>query len=304
MFDPAVFSTPRTIALAGSELELSSKTTISITGPAAGVTISGNGASRVFAIDADVSASFNGLTITGGQTASAPLGQQYGAGIVNDGTLFLSDCTVSNNDAGIDLGGGIYSDGYLVLTGVTVSDNSAYNGAGLVNLGGKAILINSTLARNVAFEVGGAIEMTQYNGGTTSLFNCTLSGNIAQIGGAVSNGGVLNLANSILAGNSAPAYPDCDGPVNSLGYNLVGVTDGSSGWLATDIVGTMAHPKLARLSALGFNGGRTQTLVPLAGRLAIDHGSNLLVPYGLTTDQRGLARLVGVVDIGSVEVQP
>ena len=51
-FDSTVFSTPQTISLAGTQLELSDTTgTETITGPAAGVTVSGGGLSRVFQVD-------------------------------------------------------------------------------------------------------------------------------------------------------------------------------------------------------------------------------------------------------------
>ena len=62
-----MFNTPQTITLSGTQLELSDTTgTETITGPAAGVTVNGNDASRVFQVDAGVTASISGLTITGG----------------------------------------------------------------------------------------------------------------------------------------------------------------------------------------------------------------------------------------------
>ncbi len=67
VFDPTVFSTPQTITLTGSQLELKDTGgTQTITGPAAGVTISGGGNSRVFQVDGGVTASISGLTISGG----------------------------------------------------------------------------------------------------------------------------------------------------------------------------------------------------------------------------------------------
>ena len=51
-FDNTVFTTPQTITLTGSQLELSNTSgTETITGPAAGVTVSGGGLSRVFQVD-------------------------------------------------------------------------------------------------------------------------------------------------------------------------------------------------------------------------------------------------------------
>ena len=56
------------ITLAGTQLELTDTTgTETITGPKAGVTVSGGDQSRVFQVDGGVTASISGLTITGGK---------------------------------------------------------------------------------------------------------------------------------------------------------------------------------------------------------------------------------------------
>src|SRR5262245_39449709 len=108
-FDRGVFGTPRTITLAGSQLELSDTTgATAITGPKAGVTVSGGGLSRVFQINNLVTASLSGLTITGGNAGSS-----YG-GLYNVGTLTLTNCTVSGNSAGY--GGGLWNSGTTNLT--------------------------------------------------------------------------------------------------------------------------------------------------------------------------------------------
>ena len=102
-FDPTVFASAQTITLSLGQLELSDTTgTETITGPAAGVTVDGNDASRVFQIDPNVTASISGLTITGGKTGGK------GGGLINFGTTTLTDCTLSGNIAG-DNGGGLYS---------------------------------------------------------------------------------------------------------------------------------------------------------------------------------------------------
>ena len=152
IFDSTVFKTPQTITLNGTQLELSDTTGAeTITGPAAGVTVSGGGLSRVFQVDKGVTASISGLTITGGKTTGS------GGGLDNNGgTTTLTDCTVSGNSA-INSGGGLYNDGgTTTLTDCTVSGNSAgYLGGGLFD--------NSN--------------------GTTTLTNCTVSGNSASYGG-------------------------------------------------------------------------------------------------------------------------
>ena len=69
-FASGVFSTPQTILLNGTQLELSDTTgATAITGPAGGVTVSGGGLSRVFRVDGGVTAEFSGLTITGGSVS-------------------------------------------------------------------------------------------------------------------------------------------------------------------------------------------------------------------------------------------
>ena len=79
-FDPTVFASAQTITLTGIQLELSDTSgTETITGPAAGVTVSGGGLSRVFQVDAGVTASISGLTITGGNDATGNGGGLYNA---------------------------------------------------------------------------------------------------------------------------------------------------------------------------------------------------------------------------------
>jgi fibronectin-binding autotransporter adhesin len=82
-----VFKTPQTITLNGTQLELSDTTgTETITGPKAGVTVSGDGLSRVFQVDGGVTASISGLTITDGDA-----GYSAGGGLLNYGTTKLTD---------------------------------------------------------------------------------------------------------------------------------------------------------------------------------------------------------------------
>src|SRR5262245_36243938 len=129
-FNANVFSTHKTITLGGTDLMLSEagyKTTI--TGPAAGVTISGNNSSRIFTIDSGVTAAISDLTLSNGFSSDRWNGG--GGGILNDGTLALTDCTVTHNTANlvssafITYGGGILNDGTLTLTNCTVSGNTS-----------------------------------------------------------------------------------------------------------------------------------------------------------------------------------
>ncbi len=236
-FDPTVFAAPQTITLTSGQLELSNNITIS--GPAAGVTISGGGQNRVFEIDYGVTASLSGLMITGGSSSG------NGGGLYDNGTVNLTDCTVSGNSAtdggGIafyanpkyqfaasltdctidgnsarDGGGGLYSMGFdakyspadtVTLTGCTISNNVASRGAGLSNTDTLEIT-NCTISGNSA---GGDTGGGLYNhGGTATVTACTITGNTVTTtnfnpygGGLMTQNGTTTLTDTIVAGNSA-----------------------------------------------------------------------------------------------------
>jgi hypothetical protein len=95
------------------------------------------------------------------------------------------------------------------------------------------------------------------------------------------------LANSIVAGNSAPASSDISGSYTNSGGNIVGVSSPD-------------------LGPLGNFGGPTQTAPPLAGSPAICAGLISNIPSGVITDQRGLPRTTNHkgtnrVDAGAVQ---
>jgi hypothetical protein len=94
--------------------------------------------------------------------------------------------------------------------------------------------------------------------------------------------------------------PDVYGPFVSFGNNLIGNGTGSTGFGATDLVGTssLLDPKLGPLED---NGGPTFTMAPLTGSPAVDGGTTS--HNAPSTDQRGAPR-VGFPDIGALEAQP
>ena len=103
IFDPAIFATPRTITLRAS-LELSNTIlTTTIAGPATGVTVSGGNQVRVFQVESAVTATFIGLSITGGYSTGD------GGGLFNDGgTITLSGVSLTGNSA-YGRGGGLFN---------------------------------------------------------------------------------------------------------------------------------------------------------------------------------------------------
>ncbi|WP_165230648.1 choice-of-anchor Q domain-containing protein [Aquisphaera insulae] len=328
------FNTPRKITLlpaSGGQLTLTDTATTTINGPGAGLlSISGNNTSRVFAINPGGAASISGVTITGGRvTGSGSAGR--GGGVANFGTTTLTDCTVSGNRATVSGGGGLYNatgtltvdhcivsgntsnsgglanfaNGTLILTQSTVSGNS---GSGVANNSGMVTLTGCTLSGNSSMGLigsGGTAALTNctvsgnFRGmsilsGTATLTNCTVGGN-SELGLYSPISGILNLGNTIVAGNGSF---DARGQFASRGNNLIGTSDLSSGWIGSDLTGTSAQPLNAVLAPLGNYGGPTMTMALLPGSPAIDAGaSGVGIP---TTDQRGVGR-IGGVDIGAFE---
>jgi hypothetical protein len=224
---------------------------------------------------------------------------------VEAGTASLTDCTVAGNHG--SFGGGLYSSGLLFLTGSTVVGNSNGNaggqGTGLDN-GGTAQLVSCTITGNTASPRGGYAGGIYTSGsGVLTLIGCTITGNAAPAafgdgGGGLMADGSTRLLNTIVAGNTTAATgPDVAGAVTSLGHNLVGITDGSSGWGTTDLTGTAAEPLDPGLGALGSFGGPTRTIPLLAGSPALDTGDPALLG---TADQRGVVR-GGGVNIGAYQ---
>jgi len=299
-FDRTVFASAQTITLTSGQLELSNTSGMeTIAGPKAGVTVSGGELSRVFQVDSGVTASLSGLTITGGSTGGS------GGGLYNDGgTTTLTNCTVKGNYAYEGGGGLANAGGTTALTNCTISGNTARNGGGgLFNAGGTTTLTNCTVSGNSAGTGGG---LYNNNNGAATLINCTISGNSANTnGGGLYNLGTVNIGNSIVAENTAnTSGPDAFGTFASQGNNLIGATDGSSGWVSSDLTGTSASPLNPLLAPLDYYGGPAQTMALLPGSPAIDAGNNALIPAGITTDQCGFTRVVnGIVDLGAFEVQ-
>jgi hypothetical protein len=185
--------TDETVLLNGTRLPtITSELTITGLG-AEHLTIDAQNNSGIFWIDFGVTGQISGLTLTRGNATNA-----QGGGILNFGTLEVADSTLSDNSA--YEGGAIFSLGSLTLAGSNLSGNSAIvtGGAIFSELGGELTVTDSTLSDNLA-DVGGAI----INGGTATVTGSTLSGNsAASHGGAIYNFGTLTVAGSTLSGNS------------------------------------------------------------------------------------------------------
>ena len=189
----AVLVGGQTITLGGTQLLIDSNLTINGPGASA-LTIDGNGESVIFKVAGGKTVTISGLTITNGNADEG----QYGGGIDNNGTLTISNSTISGNSAA-EFGGGIYTNGTLTISNSTIAGNSAaIHGGGIINYGPLTIS-NSTIAGNSAVNEGGGI----YNNGTLTISNSTISGNSAVYGGGLYNYDTLTISNSTISGNSA-----------------------------------------------------------------------------------------------------
>jgi predicted outer membrane repeat protein len=258
-----------------------------------------------------------------------------GAGILNHGTLALDRVTVADNRAS-GVGGGLVNSGTATIVASTFSGNRGDLGGAAIASGGTLTLTNSTLSdnRTDGDVLPGDPSAALSNFGTATLNGVTVAGNVtgngfsppsdivplgfaAGIWNAPGGAAVLRMSNTIVAGNtitylgylspttidylSAPA--DCRGTLTSLGYNIIGSTDGCAvtGVPAGNLTGV--DPLLGPLAD---NGGPTATRALLPGSPAIDAGHPARSEHApracRSTDQRGFPR-VGRCDIGAYEAQ-
>ncbi len=264
----------QTITLSQGELNLSGAGTGTITIDGAGqMTISGNNASTVFAVQSGVQALLQGLTIENGQGSVG--------GIFNDGgTLTLSDSTLAHNSAG-NSGGGIYNYyGTVTVSDSTLADNSASQGGGIINNGGTLTVSDSTLADNSASIIGGGI----YNYfGTVTLLSSIVAANTASYAGPDVYGSVSGSDNLIGDGSGMSGISN-----NDANGNLVGVTGSNP---------NVINPELLPLG----NYGGAQTMPPAANSPALNAGGLLTT---LTSAIGAAGTTFSVTDAAAISSTP
>ena len=221
-------------ALSLSTVVLCLNSDLSIAGAGGDKTfIQGNGVDKVIAVSALKTVSITGATVRNGGDAPLTFQSGGGAGIMNHGTLTLSDSIVTANTI-LNLGGGIYNVGTLTVSrtlimgntaadqgagggilnsgdagaGIlhvedsTVSDNTAKLGGGIANFfSGVATVTGSTVSGNIAGAIGGGID--NHNFSTLRVTNSTISGNQADQGGGIYNSSTTHLRNVTITANTA-----------------------------------------------------------------------------------------------------
>lgn len=307
-FDPNFFSTLKTITLA-TGLGVANNGSLTITGPATGVEISGNQARRVFAVATGANVTFTRLNFIRGRS-------DLGGGINNDGNLTVNRCKIELNQS-TDYGGGIYNTGVLAVNECTFSGNRATTSGGAINNGAyisngrsSMTMTGSTLYSNTAAD-GGALFNRYESSATVS--NCTFRQNVGQSkGGGVYNDGGAVLTNCTFVSNFANSGMPGGGMFGSVFggldvVNCLGVVN------QPDTFGPRFNDGGGNVQAASMfeaglentpqnNGGVTETYALFRKGSAVNAGVNSAAT--LQVDQRGAGypRLVGGrVDSGAFE---
>lgn len=236
-----------------------------------GTIINAENMARIFSIQSDVTVTIKNLTLTGGDA-------NFAGAILNTGNLSIVNCTFTNSAA--DSAGAIGNQGVMDITGSTFQQNTAdareYGGFGGAifndNLGILTIS-HSTFNENTAFLYGGAIM----NGGTLNVLETIFSNNNATypeygVGGAIYNYGNLN----ILGGNFTSNYAPLGGAIFHQGddSNPINLTVSSS---------TFTENKANQGGAFYIYGGDSNHNIiefcRIVGNIATS-GSAIAIPYG------------------------
>lgn len=251
--------TGKAITLSGEELMIGKSITINASS-INGVTIDGNGTSRIFNVLSGSTVVFDTLIIRGGKSSAS------GGGMTNAGTLTLKSCTITDNQTGTS-GGGINNTGILTVNGGMISENiirTGLSGGGIFNAkGATATIKGGCVIQNNAARYGGGI----YNNGklyvsatTDGSVSATFSSNNATYGGALYNIGSASLNHLIVNDNSVTNSGG--GIVNSGSMTLQDSTiadnesDGMGGGISNSSGAnlTIINTELLANSALTFGG--------------------------------------------------
>jgi hypothetical protein len=137
-------------------------------------------------------------------------GPAVGAGIHNEGTLFLDFVTVEGNTATLTLGGGGLANENTgrafiadsVFRGNTETANGFGGGGAIFNLA-RLTLVRSRLTGNSGSLGGGLFAL---NGASTRIIESTIDHNTAaRTGGGIHNFGATSVNRTLITANSAPA---------------------------------------------------------------------------------------------------
>ena len=246
-FDPSMAGQP--IVLTTGELVLDKDLTITglgadqttLSGPILGTPYE-HVEHRLFVVPEGIVATLSGLSLVRGSTFQFP----GGGAILNEGSLTLRECVLSDNWSATSDGGALFNSGSLVLLRTVFLRNSIEDfgvGAGLFNaamghaqmrqsslfdnqslLGGGSAIANAgeitaeecVLGRNRTFRRAGAI--LNWPGATFHLTRSIVRDNFATfLGGGAVNHGTLVLTGSTVAGNTIALRLGFGGGISNSG---------------------------------------------------------------------------------------
>ena len=201
------------------------------------ITLTGNGANRLFVVAQGASLTLQHIVLDNGRTNGGfggtihnsgglrldhvriqnSLGNlnDYGGAIATYGPLEIKDSVLHHNQAG--LGGAIYADNFyhtarVVITNTTFSNNDAFNtsagkgGAILLGAGAQLTMTDGLLANNSALQGGAIYQQADSHATLIGQANLSIQGNQAVWdGGALyNNGGTLYVEGADLLANTTP----------------------------------------------------------------------------------------------------
>lgn len=242
-----------------------------------------------------------GGTLTMRTNNFASNGSTGGAGggvYISGGNADISGSTFQSNTASGG-GGGLSNSSVTKISASTFYSNSASNGGGIMN---QSVLTmsNSTIFKNKTTSLAGGTGIDNF-GGLAVIINTTISRNISTSGvvEAVLNAfGTMTITNTILDTNTGGNCFNNSGTLADGGNNLR--------WPNTDATcfGSFGDPKLGPLQNYGTFSLPTLALGLLTGSAAIDTGNDTVcaAPPINAVDQRGVHRPIGShCDIGAYE---
>lgn len=210
LFDPAVFTGGAanviTFAAASPGLVVSQNVTIDASNIPGGITVNGSGSSSyrktVLTVLGGRVASLRGVTLTGGYTGE----NTYGGGLLNQGSVTMTECRLTNNTADTGAGAASLSNvspTRLLLRRCTVSGNIASFGGGLINwaAGGRTAdlrLQDCAVTGNQGTNGGGIYNYSVGGTARATLLSTTLHGNVSVAGGGLFNSSAASTASCIM----------------------------------------------------------------------------------------------------------
>jgi hypothetical protein len=189
---------------------LTISTNLTVDGPGPSHLWVEDSAPGVFSVSSGVTTTISGIGISagsGGQSATPASTQTTGGGILNEGTLSLSN--VLFQDISVSgAGGAIYNTGTLTVTGSTLAGNGATDGGGIYNAGGSVTVDGTTFLANTASGNGAGIynSSNAMSTGSVSITDSTIENNISDAdGGGIynTNPSSLRMINSTVSGSNA-----------------------------------------------------------------------------------------------------